>query len=622
MVPKNRRNRSGIHSATRNVNPAIAEGLIQRPVAPPEWRRLKFVAALIWVVIICICVRLWFLQIVLGPQLAEASVRQQLRKIRTIPPRGIIEDRNGVIIATNRSQFVIAVTPNDIAHNKQTLPRLAKLLSLPLKPLEAKVKETYDGPERYNPLPVVKGADLKTVAQVDERILSLPGVLVTRQPMRYYKDDSLCTPILGVTRPIGPNELRKLAPLGYQGGDYVGIFGLEKYYETYLHGKPGETDVAVDARGRLMRTLGQKPPQPGDTLKLALDMKLQRVAAEALHDTGHPGAAVAINPQTGGVLTMASMPTYNLNDYGKDYNKLASNPDHPLINRVTGSTYPIGSTFKLITASAGFESGTLATSDTYYCPGYLIVAGRKFKCDEVHGDISFFHALGSSCNVYFFHVAQKAGHTAVAQMAQNFGLGQQTGIDLPTDDRGLIPTTAWKRKVLHTIWLPGDTLNMAIGQGYVRVSPMQLVDYVAAVANGGTLYRPHLVDSIINPETGETTVIAPKAVRSLGVDPQYLQDIIQGMELVTQPRGTAPAAAIPGFPYAAKTGTAQVYFHGKEYDNSVFVCFAPIDHPKIAIAVLVERDGYGGIAAAGVARKMLMSYFHLGGTAKSTAPKP
>ncbi len=567
-------------------------------------------AAIIGALLGTIIIRLWLLQIVNGPQLEQAAVQQQLRRIKTAAPRGIIEDRYGHILATSKSQYIIAVTPDDIVHNPHTLPRLAKLLHLNLKLLKNKVKKTLNGPLRYTPLSIDANIDFHTLAMVEEQILQLPGTLVTRQPVRYYTDDTLCTPILGLTRPIDAATLKKMARYGYTGEDSVGIFGLEKSYELNLRGKPGERDVAVDARGRLLRTEGQTSPTPGKTLRLALDFSLQRVAAEALHNTGHPGAAVALNPNTGAVLAMASMPTYNLNTYGQNYSQLVKNQNHPLINRASDSTYPCGSTFKLVTASAALKAGTLNPNVSYFCPGYLVVGKRKFHCDAVHGEIGFYNAIGKSCDVYFYHVAQTVGHTAIANMAHEYGFGWKTGVDIPADASGLVPTTAWKKK--HGMgWLPGDTLNMAIGQGYVRVSPLQLADYVSAIANGGTLWTPHLVDSIINPVTGAAHTIQPKVRGKVNIDPQYLQEIIQGMLRVTQPGGTAPNAAIPGFPYAAKTGTAQVYFHGKETDNSVFICFAPVDHPTIAIAVLVERAGYGGIAAAGVARKMLLSYFHL-----------
>ncbi len=621
MVPKDRRNGSNIHRTSNKLKEHLQDDMIERPMVGPEVHRVHWLLFYMCVMVVVIVARLWFLQIVEGPQLASASIQQQTRKIVITAPRGVIEDRYGKVLATSRSRFDISVTPNDIAKNPKTLPRLAKLLSLDLHKLNEEVSATLKGPARYTPLTVLKNADLHQLANVDERILDLPGVLVNQEPVRWYTDDSICTPILGLTRPIDAAQLKKLAPLGYLGGDKIGIMGLEKTYEHYLRGKQGEEDFAVDARGRLLRPLGEIKPVPGDTLQLALDFKLQRIAAEALHNTGHPGAVVAINPNTGGVLAMASMPTYNLNYYGKNFTSLLNNPLHPLINRASGSSYPCGSTFKMVTASAGLMKGSLTTDTRYYCPGYLELGGRKFHCDSVHGSIGFYRAIGESCNVFFFHVAIAAGHTAIANMARQYGLGEKTGIDLPVDEPGLIPTTAWKKR--HgMIWLPGDTLNMAIGQGYDRVTPLQLACYVAAVGNGGTLWTPRLVDSIINPVTGEAQAIPPKVHHHVDVSPEYLQDIIKGMELVTSPNGTAPGAAIPGFPYAAKTGTAQVWYNGKESDNSVFVCFAPINHPTIAIAVLVERDGYGGVAAGGVAKRMLMSYFHLGGNAKPATATP
>jgi penicillin-binding protein 2 len=568
--------------------------------------------------LVVIVMRLWFLQIVKGQELAQQSQTQQVRRIRRVAARGLIEDRHGKVLASSRPKFVVSITPDDAKKNPQVVERLAALLDTTVQDLEDKI-DAGRKLSRYDPVPMQRDVDIKVLSRIEEQRLDLPGVLVTRDPVRYYMDNSLCTHVLGITRPIPktePKELAKLLAKGYRGGDLIGQEGLEKTYEEELRGQDGGTDVTVDARGRILKTLDEIPPLAGHTLKLGLDLDLQQVAWQALKEQfdskGTPGAAVAIDPNDGSVLALVSMPTYDLNTYGERFNQLkADKKNVPLLNRAISSVYPSGSPFKLITAAAGLETGTTTVETSDYCSGGIHLGRWPFRCDEVHGSVAFYRAIGASCNVFFYHTAQRAmacDPNSLPFWARRFGLGQKTGIDLPGEHRGHVPDAEWKRKVLHDGWRMGDTYNMAIGQGSVQTSPLQLANYAAGLANGGTLWRPHLVKEIIDPVTGESTPVKPQIHLKMGLKPQNRDAIVEGMRRAVQPGGTAYGAEIPGIPIAGKTGTAQARKNGKAVDNSVFICFAPADHPKIAIAVLVEAGGYGAKVAVPIAHRMLVEY--------------
>ncbi len=591
--------------------------MIAEPEHIPDPRRVHVFYAMMASLLGVIVVRLWYLQIVKGPELAVESEMRRTRTMRRLAARGSIEDVGGHVLATNRFRFVVAVVPDDIWKNPETLPRLAQILHRNAAELAEEVADATLTP--FDPVPVADDADVALLSQIDEQQLDLPGVMITRDPERYYTDDRLFTHVLGSTGRINRSEMVKLRNATYQNGDYVGKDGLEKTLEAELRGTDGGQVVAVNARGRILARLDDMPPLPGHTLRLTLDYELQKVAVGALMEeltrTGHPGSAVAINPEDGAVLALASVPSYDLNTYRKEIGKLLVDPGKPLINRAVNSPQPCGSTFKLITAAAGLETGEISAGTNIYCPGSLRLGNRTFRCDKRsgHGSISFEDAIGQSCDVYFWRTAQRVGESNLAMWAHRFGLGESTEIDLPPtrSAKGLIPTPEWKQETKRGRWVQGDLLNMSIGQGYVGVTTLQMANYTAALANGGTLWRPQLVREIRDVSGPHPIVLRslkPQKRGELGLKPHNRDAIVEGMRRALQRRGTAFASAIPGLDIAGKTGTAQVT---KTQDNSVFVCFAPADHPKIAIAVLVEKGGHGSDVAAPIARRMLNQYLKL-----------
>lgn len=587
--------------------------MIDLPDHIADLRRLKSLFALIFLMLLVIVTRLWYLQVVMGAELAQESAAQQLRRVRRVAARGLIVDRNNRILATNRPKFVVSLSPDSARKNPLVLPQLADLLHQPLSGLLDKLNEAGGGPARYDAVPLARGVDIEILSRIEEHRMDLPGVLVTRDPVRWYNDEGLCTHVLGVTRPISREKLMMMSKAGYHGGDNIGVFGLEDYYERELRGADGGTDTMVDARGRMQRSLMEHPSTPGKTLELSLDLNLQRVAVKALQEQfgnkQRAGAIVAEDPDTGEIIALASSPTFDLNSYGEKVAELTHNSHKPFLNRASGSAYPCGSPFKLVTAAAGLETSVISTGSRDYCPGYARLGNRRFHCDEVHGSVDFYRAIGESCNVFFFHAAQSVGVERLGYWARNFGLGERTGIDLPADRKGLVPSPEWKMKRKRAgSWMKGDTLNMAIGQGGVQVSPLQLVNFTSALANGGTLWRPHLVSAIKDPVTGRVQRIEPEAKGQLGLSRRHLEAIRKGMRQALLPHGTAFGSAIPGLAVAGKTGTVQIK---KGVNNAVFVCFAPYSHPRIAVAVLIEGGGYGAQTAAPIARRLLVQYFRV-----------
>ncbi|MCW3097354.1 MAG: peptidoglycan glycosyltransferase [Chthonomonadaceae bacterium] len=591
--------------------------MIAPPDHIPDHRRLHAFYAMMVSLLAVIVVRLWYLQIVKGPELAAESEMRRTRTVRRLAARGSIEDTHGHVLATNRFRFVVSVLPFEIDKNPDVLPRLAKILHRTEADLNDQIDENTL--TQFDPVPVADDVDVALLSQIEEQKFDLTGVVISRDPERYYTDNRMFTHVLGFTGRVTRQQITKLSAANYQNGDYIGTEGLEKTFESELRGKDGGQVIAVNAKGRTLANLDDIPPTPGHTLRLTLDYDLQKVALDALMEelsnTGHPGSAVAIDPNTGAVLALASAPSYDLNTYRKDIGKLLKDPQKPLINRAVNSPQPCGSTFKLVTAAAGLESGSITSEESIYCPGSLRLGNRTFHCDKRsgHGSLSLGDAIGQSCDVYFWRLAQRIGEESLEKMAHRFGLGETTDIDLPPTRaaKGLIPNAAWKQKTKRGPWMQGDLLNMSIGQGYVGVTTLQLANYTAALANGGTLWRPQLVREVrdvsgLQPRI--VSILQPQQKGDLGLRPANRAAIVDGMRRALERRGTAAGIAIPGLAIAGKTGTAQVT---KTEDNSVFVCFAPADHPKIAIAVLVEKGGHGSDVAAPIARRMLNQYLHL-----------
>ncbi|HLK14497.1 MAG TPA: penicillin-binding transpeptidase domain-containing protein, partial [Fimbriimonadaceae bacterium] len=473
---------------------------------------------------------------------------------------------------------------------------------------------------RRLPAPIFVGASEAMGARIAEEGSDLPGIGIEMRPMRYDTNTTDFTHLLGRVWGRTKDDDDRFAKLGRTPPEYVGKDGLEWFYEPDLMGKAGTKEIEVDAKKHPVRVVGWRDsPTPGTKLELSVDSNLQSLAANLLataklKNNPNPvvrGAVVAIDPSTGEVLCLASTPTYDLKKFEHgiskiDYAELTEDDNHPFINRCITPTYAPGSTFKIITSLAMQESGIFNTSTTVYCDGAFHMKKARLKCLGHHGQTSYLKALKLSCNTYFCTMGTRVKIDALAKAAREMGLGEPAGLDVRNDVRsGVVPDPEYKAKHELGKWFEGDTANTAVGQGYVAVSPLQMADVVAMVANRGVMYRPHLVHAKGTAKADMVTV-SPEVTHRVDAPDSFWSTLIEGLHMVVGPGGTAEVAEIPGLDWAGKTGSAE---HSKdEQTHSWFVGFAPLDHPKIAIAVLVEGAGHGATVAAPIAREIVKAY--------------
>jgi len=624
----------------------------QPPAASPEemGARLAVLGVGIGVLLLLLVGRLWYLQVLRGPEFREAASANNTQEVRVAAPRGVIEDRSGKVLVTNRAQFTVSVTPADLpvepAERRAVLTQLAQLLELPIEELTAQLppppppgavpvtggaKRRRAAPAAADgkdvvPVPVASGVTMRVVSRIAENRVRLPGVSAQAEPIRHYPQGRLAAHALGSIGQITPNELeaKANAALGYAPGDFIGKTGVERTYDKFLAGREGAALFEVDARGRRQRELGTRAPTAGDTIRLCLDATVQRAAERALG--ARHGAAVALDPRDGRVIALTSSPTYDPNVFArrplkasvwKALNDPASN--FPLQNRAIASPQPPGSTFKIVTAAAGLATGaiTIATGD--YCTGGIPLGSRIKRCHSVHGHTNVISALAASCDVFFYHAGFRIEPTPLAQWAGHFGLGAKTGIDLTTEVAGTVPSPAWKAAMApkfgnpDTGWYQGDTANMAIGQGDVLATPLQMALVAAGIANNGVICRPQVVDQVIGADKRIRYKRKPEVLRRLPLAPDQIRRIAEGMRaVVAGARGTSRGASLPGIAVAGKSGSAET--RGGGPTHAWFIAYAPVENPTIAVCVFLETRGaslHGGSDAAPVARRIMAAHFGL-----------
>lgn len=590
--------------------------------------------------------RLGYLQLVEGEKYEKLATENRIRLLPLAAPRGDFLDRNGRLLVTSRLAPVVSIVPMDLKDPDRVLTRLSELLGYDVKKTVdetiARLKERKEY-RSYTPIRIVTDADIATLTKIAEHQLELPGVIIEEQPIRDYPLKEIGAHVFGYVREISKEELEAWRDKGYKMGNIVGKTGLERVYDELLRGEPGGQQVEVDKDGRPVKTLpGRKVPVPGASLKLTLDMDLQVAATEGLKESMErikasfptkAGAAVVLDVRTGAVLALVSEPSFDPNVFTKetippDVWQAMNDPKwQPQLNRAIRGEYPPGSTFKMVVATAGLETGTIRPRDTIVDRGvYWRIEPKKCWKPGGHGVVNLTRAIAVSCNVYFYDLGYRVGIENINRYAQAFGLGQPTGINLyPSEKAGLLATPEWKLENYKLLglkkpepWQPGETLSAAIGQGFSAFTPLQMASYIATLANGGTRYRPYLVSEIIAPDGTVMQAFRPEVVEKLDLKPETVAAIKEGMHLVTQGEGTA-AAYFRDFPVpvAAKTGTAQNP-HGA--DHGWFLGFAPYDNPEIAVAVLVEQGGHGGSAAAPVARRIFETYFHVAPAGEEAVP--
>ncbi|MAG35238.1 MAG: penicillin-binding protein 2 [Dehalococcoidia bacterium] len=576
--------------------------------------------------------QLWTLQVANGPRYRQRAEHNRLRQVTTKPLRGLAYDRKGHQLVRNVPNFSVVVRPADLPPVGQpledVLKRLGLALDLSTEALTERIEAGRSHP--FEPLRVQSYIGRRAALILEEQRHLLPGVTILPTPMREYPDGALLGHILGYTGLIPAERLDQLLQLQYERDDVVGRSGLEAATEAHLRGRPGRMQVEVDAVGRTVNVLDTLvEAQPGRTVILTLDTRLQRAATrllqQALDQTGAPnGAAIAMVPQTGEILAMVSLPGYDSNLFAggispNDYRDLSEDPRRPLVNTAIAGQYPPGSTFKIVVAAAALEERVVRPDQTVLCRGRIDLPGGFVFRDWLpsgHGPMAVVDAVARSCDVYFYSVSgswQPAGITGLGpdklgRYARLFGFGAPTGIGLPGEEPGLVPTTAWKQRVKGAPWYQGDSYNIGIGQGDLLSTPLQVINAINVIANGGTLYRPQLILEVRDSEGRLRQSFEPEAIRRVPVSARHLALIRRGLrESITSRQGTTYTALRDHtLAIAGKTGTAEV---GRVAEpHAWFVGYAPATNPVISVIVLVQNGGQGSKVAAPVAADIMDLY--------------
>ena len=612
------------------------------------------------------------IQIVQGGYYRDEANQNRFRLVQTDALRGIIYDRVGRILVRNIPSFSVSIVPADLPDDQQEriFRDLSSLLNVPIDTVientstdpvgryPPDIDRSVTPPQRklglreivaqgrrdpYAPALVATNVPREVAFFLEERHLDYPGVQVNLKPVRQYVDGALLSHILGYTGMIPAEDLSSYLDQGYAGSDEVGIAGLEYTFEPDLHGTKGRRYIEVDVAGREVANLGEEPSTPGHNLVLNIDSELQKAAEAALEKTmrdakaTQEAVAIAIDPRNGQIRAMVDIPSYDDNLFATgistdDYLKLAQDPLHPLINHAITGQYPPGSTFKLIDASAGLQEHVIDVNTRITTPGIMWLENQYYPGDLAlaqpfydwykpgFGSLTIRDALRVSSDVFFYKLVggykdfeNPLGEDRLAAYARLFGLGDLTHIDLPGEAKGLIPDPTWKRKTIGEVWTLGDSYNMAIGQGYVLATPLQVADYTEVVANGGTLYKPQLVYAVTDADGHTVRTIEPQVIRKLPIDPQVLALVREGMRSsVTS--GTSTKANLADIAVAAKTGTAEYYgpkINGNLPTHAWFTAFAPYENPQIVVTVFVYGGGEGSVVAAPAATDILKAYFNL-----------
>jgi penicillin-binding protein 2 len=590
--------------------------------------RAVFAGAVCVFIMLSLVARLIYLQVVNHELFSTLSLNNRLQLKAVAPTRGLIYDRNGIVLAENRPMYLLEVTPEEVPDMESTLAALSDVVSLRDTDIE-RFRQFLKSKRQFEAVPLRFNLDETEVAHFSVNRHRFPGVDIAARLSRHYPFGASIVHVLGYMGRIDENDLANLDESNYRATSHIGKLGIEQYYETQLHGTAGYQQVEVNVEGRVLRVVEEKPPVPGQDLYLNLDIHLQQAAEQALGEES--GAVVAIDPRNGAVRVMVSKPGYDPHDFvngisSEDFKALQNSLARPLFNRALRGQYPPGSTIKPFVGLGALETNVEAIGERVHCGGYYQLPGddRRYRDWKKwgHGNVDLKQAIEQSCDVFFYDLAYRMGIDAMAEYLQKFGFGRVTGIDLPGEKDGLLPNSAWKRKRMGMVWFPGETLSAGIGQGYMLATPLQLAHAVATLASGKS-YTPRLLAATQAPGQDPVPVTPPEPVTIAVRQMKNWQYIHEAMEaVVTGRHGTAKGAGRgAGYRFAGKTGTAQVISiaQDEEYDeetiakrhrdHALFIGVAPVESPQLAIAVLVENGGHGSTAAAPVARQVFDRLF-------------
>jgi penicillin-binding protein 2 len=586
-------------------------------------------------------IRFVWLQVVQHDYYQTRAEDNRISLVPIVPNRGLILDRNGLVLARNYSAYTLEITPSKSRDLDQVIDGLAGIIDIQPKDRK-RFKKLLEESRNFESLPIRTRLTDEEVAKFIAHRYRFPGVDIKARLFRQYPGGAFASHLLGYIGRVNDKDLEKIEEAeqdaNYRGTEHFGKTGLEQRYEFKLHGETGFEQVEVDAGGRAVRTLARTAPVAGSNLTLTVDAELQRIAEQAFGD--RKGALIAIDPATGGILALVAVPNYDPNLFvdgidTQSWKELNESPDKPMVNRALNGAYPPGSTFKPFMALGALTIGKRRAEQTISDPGFFNFGGHHFRDDKKggHGSVDMYKSIVHSCDTYYYMLANDMGIDNIAAFMAQLGLGSRTGIDIDGESEGVLPSQEWKRKRFkkpeQQKWYAGETISIGIGQGYNAYTPIQLAHATAILANNGVVFKPHLVKFITDTKTGERTLIEPQPTRTLALKAEHIEVIKNAMVGVNKEGTGARAFAGAEYVSAGKTGTAQVYsLKGAEYkagsvkkelrDHALFIAFAPADQPKIALAVLVENGGFGAQAAAPIARQVL-DYYLLGKRPKAPA---
>lgn len=626
------------------INPGIEIRDSERELDKFRWR-LTILGIFVLLLFGLLFSRFFYLQVIQHSHFSTLAEANRITVLPVAPNRGVIVDRNGVMLAHNYSAYTLEITPSRVPDLEATIKSLSEIVEITPRD-RRRFRKLSEESKRFESLPIRTRLSDEEIARFAVHRYRFPGVEAKARLFRQYPQGEMFSHVVGHIGRINQREIEQLEKddrlANYRGSDYIGKTGLEQSYEKFLHGTTGVEEVEVDSGGRAVRTLSRTPPVPGNNLVLNLDARLQEVAYNAFGD--QRGALVAIDPATGGVLAFVSKPGFDPNLFvdgidPQSWSELNGSPDKPLLNRANAGTYPPGSTFKPFMALAALFYGKRTPQQAISDPGYFMFGGHRFRDDKVdgHGMVDMHKSIVVSCDTYYYVLANDLGIDPIARFMALFGFGSRTGIDIAGEAAGVLPSTEWKARRFsrpeQKKWYAGETISVGIGQGYNNYTPLQLASATATLANNGVMYRPHIVNHIENTRSRDKQPVEPAPLRNLGLKPEHIDVIKQALVGVTL-EGTA-ARVFANAPYASagKTGTAQVIAikQGEKYveekvamhhrDHALYIAYAPVDKPTIALAVVVENAGFGARAAAPIARQVL-DYHLLGIVPKTPAVNP
>ena len=586
-------------------------------------------------------IRFVWLQVVQHDYYQTRAEDNRISLVPIVPNRGLIVDRNGVVLARNYSAYTLEITPSKTLDLEKIIDGLAEIIDVQPKDRK-RFRKLLEESRNFESLPIRTRLTDEEVAKFIAHRYRFSGVDIKARLFRQYPGGAFASHMLGYIGRANDKDLEKIEEkeqeANYRGTEHFGKTGLEQHYEFDLHGETGFEKVEVDAGGRAVRTLARTAPVAGNNLTLTVDAELQRIAELAFGD--RKGALVAIEPATGGILALVAVPNYDPNLFvdgidTQNWRELNESPDKPMVNRALNGAYPPGSTFKPFMALGALTLGKRRPEQLISDPGFFNFGGHHFRDDKKggHGMVDMYKSIVASCDTYYYMLANDMGIDNISSFMGSLGLGSRTGIDIDGESEGVLPSQEWKKKRFkkpeQQKWYAGETISIGIGQGYNAYTPIQLAHATAIVANNGVVFRPHLVKYITDTRTGRRTEIESQPTRNIGLKPEHVEVIRNAMIGVNKEGTGARAFAGAEYVSAGKTGTAQVYsLKGAEYkaggvkkelrDHALFIAFAPADNPKIALAVLVENGGFGAQAAAPIAR-LVLDYYLLGKKPKAPA---